>query len=84
MILTTNFNKAMSRRCFNTRATLADVAWELDPGKCKRCGETRCLCVRGTYGLQLAEKGAMAPFIVRRSHNEKLGVRMLFDQKNVL
>lgn len=41
--------------------TLADVAWELYPGKCHRCGEDVCICVRGTYGLELAEKGAMGP-----------------------
>lgn len=41
--------------------TLADVAWELYPGTCHRCGGPKCVCVRGTYSLELAEKGAMGP-----------------------
>jgi diguanylate cyclase (GGDEF)-like protein len=41
--------------------TLADVAWEVYPGKCHRCGATKCICVRGTWGVELAEKGAMGP-----------------------
>ena len=42
-------------------AMLADVAWDLYPGVCHRCKETKCICVRGNYGLELAEKGAMGP-----------------------
>jgi len=41
--------------------TLADVTWDLYPAKCHRCKEPKCICVRGTYGLELAEKGAMGP-----------------------
>jgi diguanylate cyclase (GGDEF)-like protein len=40
---------------------LADVAWDLYPAKCHRCRESKCICVRGSYGLELAEKGAMGP-----------------------
>jgi diguanylate cyclase (GGDEF)-like protein len=41
--------------------SLADILWDLYPGKCHRCGETKCICVRGIYALELAERGAMAP-----------------------
>lgn len=40
---------------------LADIAWNLYPGKCHRCNEFKCICVQGTYKLELAEKGAMGP-----------------------
>lgn len=42
-------------------ANLADILWDLYPGKCNRCGEPKCICIRGTYAIELAEKGAMAP-----------------------
>lgn len=41
--------------------SLADIAWDIYPAKCHRCAEAKCICIRGTYGLELAEKGAMAP-----------------------
>lgn len=42
-------------------AYLVDITWELYPGKCHRCQEDKCICVHGAFGLELAEKGAMAP-----------------------
>ncbi|HEX8557401.1 MAG TPA: diguanylate cyclase [Pyrinomonadaceae bacterium] len=41
--------------------SLADIAWQLYPAKCHRCGDAKCICIRGAYALELAEKGAMAP-----------------------
>jgi diguanylate cyclase (GGDEF)-like protein len=41
--------------------TLADVAWDSYPGKCHRCQEPRCVCVRGSWAADLAERGAMGP-----------------------
>jgi diguanylate cyclase (GGDEF)-like protein len=41
--------------------TLADITWELYQGKCHRCKEIPCVCVRGTLSTELAEKGAMGP-----------------------
>lgn len=41
--------------------TLADVSWNLYGGKCHRCQKAPCICVRGTFGLELAQQGAMGP-----------------------
>lgn len=41
--------------------TLADVSWNLYGGKCHRCQKLPCICVRGTFGLELAQRGAMGP-----------------------
>jgi len=41
--------------------TLADIAWDMYPAKCHRCKEFKCVCVRGNYGYELAEKGASGP-----------------------
>ena len=41
--------------------TLADVSWNLYGGKCHRCLKAPCICVRGTFGLELAQQGAMGP-----------------------
>lgn len=41
--------------------TLADVAWESYGGKCHRCEKLPCVCVRGSFALELAQKGAMGP-----------------------
>lgn len=41
--------------------TLADAAWQLYPGTCHRCLAPKCICVRGSYAMELAEKGAMGP-----------------------
>ena len=41
--------------------TLADITWALYEGKCHRCKEIPCVCVRGSYSLELAERGAMGP-----------------------
>lgn len=41
--------------------TLADVSWNLYGGKCHRCVKIPCVCIRGTFGLELAQKGAMGP-----------------------
>jgi diguanylate cyclase (GGDEF)-like protein len=44
-----------------TGVTLADVSWNLYGGKCHRCQKLPCICVRGTFGLELAQRGAMGP-----------------------
>ena len=41
--------------------TLADVSWNLYGGKCHRCQKSPCICVRGSFGLELAQQGAMGP-----------------------
>lgn len=41
--------------------TLADVCWNLYGGKCHRCQKSPCVCVRESFGLELAQKGAMGP-----------------------
>lgn len=42
-------------------ATLADLSWNLYGGKCHRCQKCPCICVRGSFGLELAQQGAMGP-----------------------
>ncbi|HEX5682744.1 MAG TPA: diguanylate cyclase [Ideonella sp.] len=44
-----------------TGVTLADVSWNLYGGKCHRCQKLPCICVRGSFGLELAQQGAMGP-----------------------
>lgn len=44
-----------------TGVTLADVSWNLYGGKCHRCQKLPCICIRGTFGLELAQQGAMGP-----------------------
>ncbi len=44
-----------------TGVTLADVSWNLYGGKCHRCQKAPCICVRGSFGLELAQQGAMGP-----------------------
>lgn len=44
-----------------TGITLADVSWNLYGGKCHRCQKLPCICVRGSFGLELAQQGAMGP-----------------------
>lgn len=41
--------------------TLADVSWNLYPGKCHHCNKLPCLCVRGEFRLELAQQGAISP-----------------------
>lgn len=41
--------------------TLADVSWNLYGGKCHRCRKAPCTCVTGSFGLELAGRGAMGP-----------------------
>lgn len=41
--------------------TLADVSWNLYGGKCHRCQKLPCVCVPGSFGLELAGQGAMGP-----------------------
>ncbi|MGN4191788.1 diguanylate cyclase [Burkholderia gladioli] len=41
--------------------TLADVSWNLYGGKCHRCQKLPCVCISGSFGLELAGRGAMGP-----------------------
>ena|GEM_PF-2306740 len=45
----------------SSAATLADVSWNLYGGKCHRCKKLPCVCVAGSFGLELASQGAMGP-----------------------
>lgn len=44
-----------------TGVTLADVCWNLYGGNCHRCQKSPCVCARGSFGLELAQQGAMGP-----------------------
>ncbi|SNB46263.1 diguanylate cyclase [Geobacter sp. DSM 9736] len=58
------FSLANNLHCMDSTANganLADLLWRLYPGKCNRCNEPKCACIRGAYSIELAEKGAMSP-----------------------